>query len=120
MVDHRRLNVSITRSKFGLFIVGDSTALARNHNWKQLIKFYQKKNCIFEGEKYSNLVPMKVLNSEDEETTIQEYEDFSKKMNKGNTNDIPKWQFQKNMDDMKKHKRLIDCSVINPYYNLLK
>ena len=47
--DFRRLNVAITRAKYGLIIIGDAELLANSDLWANLIKFYSNNNMIFEG-----------------------------------------------------------------------
>jgi regulator of nonsense transcripts 1 len=47
--DPKRLNVALTRSKYGLFIVGNASFLSSNDkNWSDLVTFYKKYNCLRE------------------------------------------------------------------------
>jgi len=39
--DERRLNVAITRARFGMIICGNSDLLIRDKNWRKLIQFYK-------------------------------------------------------------------------------
>ena len=47
--DTRRLNVALTRAKYGLIIVGDEQTLCKNEAWYKLLKFYQDHKAIFKG-----------------------------------------------------------------------
>ena len=54
----KRLNVSLTRAKRGVIIVGNAECLSkRNGIWRDLIAFYKSKNLIFKGP-LSNLEPV--------------------------------------------------------------
>ncbi len=45
--DPNRLNVALTRAKFGIFIVGNSDFLSKSDElWKKLIEFYANKGCL--------------------------------------------------------------------------
>ncbi|CAM9423280.1 unnamed protein product, partial [Ectocarpus fasciculatus] len=47
LADTRRLNVAVTRAKFGLYIVGHAETLQRHDtNWKKLVQFAGRENCI--------------------------------------------------------------------------
>ncbi|XP_050524410.1 regulator of nonsense transcripts 1 homolog [Daktulosphaira vitifoliae] len=45
----RRLNVALTRAKFGLFLVGNANFLVKNPTWKSLLRYYDDRNLIVEG-----------------------------------------------------------------------
>lgn len=55
--DPRRLNVSITRAKFGLIIVGNARVLSKDKIWCNLLNHFQKENLLVEGA-ISNLRPL--------------------------------------------------------------
>ena len=45
--DFRRMNVAISRAKFGCFIVGNSNKFKSDPYWEKLINFCKDKNCFF-------------------------------------------------------------------------
>lgn len=47
--DFKRMNVAITRARYGMIIIGSSDVLARSKLWGHLIKHYSDNNLIFEG-----------------------------------------------------------------------
>ena len=67
--DFRRMNVALSRAKFGCFIVGNSQKFKSDPYWEKLINFCKEKNCFFN-----------VLNKDDFKNTIQNI--FMKKDNR--------------------------------------
>lgn len=47
--DPRRLNVALTRAKYGLIILGNPGALSRNSLWSHLLLHFREKGCLVEG-----------------------------------------------------------------------
>lgn len=47
--DFRRMNVAITRAKYGMVILGNWRTLVKSRLWVRLIDHYQQKHMIFEG-----------------------------------------------------------------------
>lgn len=47
--DPRRLNVALTRAKFGLILLGNPRVLSKNVMWLHLLTHFREKGCLVEG-----------------------------------------------------------------------
>ncbi|VDM94925.1 unnamed protein product [Thelazia callipaeda] len=54
--DSRRMNVALTRAKYGIIIVGNAKVLSRNPLWSYLLSVFKEKGCLVEGP-LNNLKP---------------------------------------------------------------
>lgn len=55
--DRRRLNVSLTRAKFGIFILANAATFTKNQCWYKLMDLYKSVNAFVEGDNIDNLKP---------------------------------------------------------------
>lgn len=49
LTDPRRMNVSITRAKYGMILVGNAKVLAKDPLWNHFLFFMKSNNLLFEG-----------------------------------------------------------------------
>lgn len=48
--DPRRLNVALTRARYGLIILGNPITLSRDRLWASLLHYYRDRGCLVEGQ----------------------------------------------------------------------
>lgn len=46
----RRLNVALTRARFGVIIVGNPKALSRHTMWNNLLTYFKENRTLVEGK----------------------------------------------------------------------
>ena len=57
--DPRRLNVAITRCRYGLIVIGNARQLSRHPLWNALLVHFQSRDCLVEGP-LTKLVPCRM------------------------------------------------------------
>ncbi|CAG2100536.1 unnamed protein product, partial [Medioppia subpectinata] len=67
VADKRRMNVTLTRAKYGLIVIGNPFTLYKNRFWGDFLEFYSKKGQIYEGN-ISNLRGVSLKEIINEET----------------------------------------------------
>lgn len=50
--DKRRLNVALTRAKYGLILIGDVSCLKGDELWREYLEFLEKKGSVFSSDEF--------------------------------------------------------------------
>jgi hypothetical protein len=58
--DPRRLNVALTRARYGIIIIGNAKLLSRNPLWNALLSHFQERDCLVEGP-INNLTACRIV-----------------------------------------------------------
>ncbi|KAI0062350.1 P-loop containing nucleoside triphosphate hydrolase protein [Artomyces pyxidatus] len=73
--DPRRLNVALTRAKYGVVILGNPKVLSKHPLWHYLLTHYKEKGCLVEGP-LNNLQPSMIQFSKPRRTLVKSTDQY--------------------------------------------
>ena len=89
LTDYRRLNVALTRAKYGIVIVGDPNTLKCDDMWSSLLAYYQREKCLVCGAALDSLSPYLVtINDKNKPFLSRRLFDLANRMKKQTKNYI--------------------------------
>jgi regulator of nonsense transcripts 1 len=76
LADEARMNVALTRARFGLIVVGTAAVFAKNKQWAAFVEYCQSLNAFVEGP-IDNWKPATFEREESDESAADHDEDLA-------------------------------------------